>query len=403
MKLANCTCLSLLLLFDTLNQKNPVFTVPIFFFLFFFSEPDRNFTAEALPENDVSKSSSSSSWLAGHLHYVIIIVLLALLIVVFMFATFCKMVAVQRQVEHSNKTAASEQRERTTTEQHDQTTQTPRPLPRIPNGRAQTAHRLSRQGGDGAPTTVVHHDDGGPGSRPLSGAAESPPFDDIHDPPHPPTVPHAAKSSGRPRPKPYDVPPSHDRQVDMASSVEPVSPLGPFMVESSLRSSEVKSFQTSTTVEEKNSERHTTIIEIKKPCKQDSSEPGVLWKPHDHLGSFTGSNSNSGSSTPERGVVLGVNSLRRHLDREHQPISAQARDRRPISAQHHETMAAQVYYNTPAPCSEDSAPKDQFKLPSRDGRIPEHTPLAGIRTSTRGSRKGVTPVAVNMAEETTRL
>lgn len=386
------------------NCESPLFLCTVkqvaFTFLASFSEPDQNFTAVFLG-NDVTKHSSSSSWLAGHLHYVIIIGVLVLLIVVFMFATFCKMVAMQRQVERNIKMAPTEPRERTASEHHDQTTQTPRPLPRIPNGRAQTVNRLSRQGGDGAPTTVVHVADG-PGSRPRSGT-ESPPFDNVDDPAHASTVP-PARSSVRTRPKPYDIPPSHDRQMEIRSSVDPVSPRGPFLIESSQRSSEVKNFQTSTTVEEKNSERHTTVIEIKNPGnRQDSNEGSVVWKAHDHLGSFTGSNTNSESITPERGVVLGVNSLRRHLDREHQTVAAQARDRRPISAQHQETITAQVYYNTPAPCSEDSTLKDQFRPPSRDGGIPEHTALAGIRTSTRDSRKGLTPVSINMAEETTRL
>ncbi|KAK7114376.1 uncharacterized protein [Littorina saxatilis] len=454
-------------------------------------ERDQNFTA-SVAESDVKTQitpTSSSSWLAGNFHYVIIIGVLALLIVVFMFATFCKMVAMEKHVERNHKVTATDQRERTASEsQHDQMTQTPRPLPRVPPGRSQTPSRQSRQGGDGAPTTSVVHADGDLVVRPMAGGTPYLGYDNLNESFNASTIPHA-RAFAQTRPKPYDIPPSHDRQREVRNpsveialspdfapipnehtplhssfrrhSGEPSTPPErPVRQDSPRRSSEVKSFQT--TVDEKNSERHTTIIEIKTPNKPDVIEPAShAWKGHQRLGSFTG----NGSINPqERGVVLGVNSLRRHMDRDHQhppmaaqlrdrdqhhqpmagqprdhhhqpmtaqprdrdqhhqpmtaqprdrdqhhqPMTAQPRDRRPISAQHCDPIGTQIFYNTPAPCSEDSTLKELFRSPSQEeGGVPEKGGFAGIRTSPRsGSRKGVmpvSPIAVNTVEETTRL
>ncbi|XP_076469936.1 uncharacterized protein LOC143300237 [Babylonia areolata] len=467
-------------------------------------EPEHNITAGAAAGSDVNKDpspSSSPSWLAGHLHYVIIMAILALLLFIFMAATFCKMAAMRRHVRrearkargggvgqgqgqgeapHRGERAESGEQQQ---QQQDQTTQTPRPLPRTPtarghnnnnnnNSNSNPTNRHSRQGGDGASLTVLHQDDGhvlpssSPSSRPpsLGGVPPFPVFDNRRDSlPSPPPVPQqrssttSTSSSGKPRPQPYDIPPSHDqqqREFRTSVSSEPAQGGPPYVVESSQQrcSSKVKSFQSSTRVEEKNSERLTTIIQIQTPAGQrDSLDSvvggggGVAWSGGaDHLATFTGgggggsssatkNNTNSaGGGTLERGVVLGVNSLRRHLERENQQVPSQPRDRRPITAHHHHhhehlpaahdhdhdhhphphPLPPHLFYSTPAPCSEDSSLKELMLSSSPDGGMAAPQPpttttttTTGIRTSPhRGSRKGgATPVVINTVEETTRL
>nr|KAG5713083.1 hypothetical protein BaRGS_021877 [Batillaria attramentaria] len=203
----------------------------------------------------------------------------------------------------------------------------------------------------------------------------------------PPLSVSQLEDESRPRAAAEEVttPPRESVTAQMGTPHVP-SPSTPPIFDLSNRLSGVRSFQTTTTVEETNSERHISIIEVKSPSKPPRDwTTTTTQQQHEHnpLGTFTGGNpfGSGGGNTleRERGVVLGVNSLRRHhLDREQQQ-------------QQHQVLGSPRYFNTPAPCSEDSTPKRTDQQPvwpeiTTRPAILEHKRLhqheqAGIRTA----------------------